>query len=145
MPTAKPLAKTLSAECISLHESLVIRSILKWWNCRHVMLTSRALDNDADDWSICWLVLLAQVSISMASQIQTVHIKPIKDARLNILPRDVLTKSSLVKCSQTCRLTSWCTSANLSPDRTACQLLSEEVSDMTSLQSAEGWSYLRKC
>ena len=89
------------------------------------------------------LTLLTLLGGTVTSQIQQVHIKPIKNKRLNVPARDVMTRSSAVKCESTCRQTSWCTSANMAPDRSTCHLLSEEVSDVTSLESAEGWSYQR--
>ena len=88
-----------------------------------------------------WL-LLTHVCVVMTSQIQYINVKPTKNKLLDVTPHDVMTHSSLVKCFSTCRLTPWCASSNLSPDRSTCQLLSEEVSDVRSLQSAEGWSYL---
>ena len=90
------------------------------------------------------LVLLTLVTSTATSQNQQINVRPVKNKRLDAIPRDVMTHSSLVKCSTTCRLTSWCVSANLSPDRHTCQLLSQEVSDVTSLESVDGWSYLRK-
>ena len=92
----------------------------------------------------CLLALLTLVTSTATSQIQQINVRPVKNKRLDASPRDVMSHSSLVKCSTTCRLTSWCVSANLSPDRRTCQLLSEEVSDVTSLESVDGWSYLRK-
>ena len=92
----------------------------------------------------CLLALLTLVTSTATSQIQQINVRPAKNKRLDATPRDVMLHSSLVKCSTTCRLTSWCVSANLSPGRRTCQLLSEEVSDVTSLESVDGWSYLRK-
>ena len=71
--------------------------------------------------------------------------KPPTHKRLDVTPRDVLTRSSAINCETTCRLTSWCFAANLLPDRRTCQLLTEEVSDDDeSLDSADGWKYFRK-
>ena len=78
------------------------------------------------------------------SEMTYLQIKSISSKRLDFEPRDVITRSSILKCSVTCRVTSWCASVNLAADRQTCQLLSEEVSDVTSLQSADGWSYVRK-
>ena len=82
--------------------------------------------------------------VALTSPVQYVIVNPIKDRRLDVTPRDVMTHVSLVKCSTTCRQTSWCVSANMAPDRSTCHLLSEEVSDVTSLELADGWSYIRK-
>ena len=89
-------------------------------------------------------LLMSLLAGTMTSQIQQIHIKPVKNKRLNVEPRDVITRSSSIKCEAACRQTSWCASANMAPDRSTCQLLSEEVSDVTSLEPAEGWSYLRE-
>ena len=91
---------------------------------------------------VMWIVVHA----SMTSQ--TIHytysVRPIANRCLNVTSRDVMTHSSLVKCSVVCGWTSWCLSVNVASDGSTCQLLSEEVSDVASLQSAEGWSYLRE-
>ena len=92
----------------------------------------------------CLLVFLTLFCNALTSQIQQVHVTPVFNQRLDVTPRDVITQSSSVECESTCRQTSWCTSANMAPDRSTCQLLSEEVPDMTSLESAEGWTYLRE-
>ena len=89
-------------------------------------------------------VLLLTVLNFVASDINVISVKPMVNKRLNVTIHDVVARSSKIKCAATCRLTSWCVSANLSPDRSTCQLLSEEVSDETSLESVDGWSYLRK-
>ena len=90
-------------------------------------------------------LLLAVYSNSATSRpFYVINVRPVGNRRLDVTPHDVMTHSSLVKCSTTCRLTSWCVSANLLPDRSTCQLLSEEVSDVTLLESVDGWSYLRK-
>ena len=81
---------------------------------------------------------------------KTLHIpglssKALTHKRLDVTPRDVMTRSSAINCEATCRLTSWCFAANLLPDRRTCQLLSEEVSDDDeSLLPAEGWKYIRE-
>ena len=98
----------------------------------------------AQAWRICLLMLLTLPVGTMTSQIQQIHIKPVRNKRLNVAARDVITRSSAIKCESTCRQTSWCTSANMAPDRSTCHLLSEEVSDVGSLEEAHGWSYLRK-
>ena len=92
----------------------------------------------------CLLVFLTLFYNALTSQIQQVHVQPVLNKRLDVVPRDVIAQRSSVECESTCRQTSWCTSANMAPERSTCQLLSEEVSDMTSLESAEGWSYLRE-
>ena len=90
-----------------------------------------------------WLLLTHVSAVVTTSQIQYINVKPTKNKLLDVTPHDVITHSSLVNCFSTCRLTSWCVSANLPPDGSTCQLLSEEVSDARELQSAEGWSYIR--
>ena len=92
----------------------------------------------------CLFVVIALLADVVASQIQQIKVKPIKNKRLNVPARDVIARSSPIKCESTCRQTSWCTSANMAPDRSTCHLLSEEVSTVTSLEPAEGWTYLRE-
>ena len=88
------------------------------------------------------LTLLAGVN---TVQIQGSYSNAVMNKRLDVTPRDVLTRSSAIHCEATCRQTSWCVAANLMPDRSTCQLLTEEVSDDDdSLQSAERWKYLRE-
>ena len=91
------------------------------------------------------VLLLTLVCKSMTSQLfHIINVTPVANRRLGVTPRDVMTQSSYVECAITCRLSSWCVSANVSPDRSTCQLLSQEVSDVMSLEPAPGWSYLRK-
>ena len=92
----------------------------------------------------CLLMLLTLICKALTSQFQQVHVTLIPNGLLNVSPRDVIPTSSTVECVAICRQTSWCASANMAPDRSTCHLLSEEVSDVTSLESAEGWSYLRE-
>ena len=89
-------------------------------------------------------ILLLSKTVILAYNLDVINVKPVANKRLDVTPQDVVTRSSKVKCAATCRVTAWCVSANLAPDRSTCQLLSEEVSDETSLESADGWSYIRK-
>ena len=98
-----------------------------------------------DQGSLAFLLLLLTLCNSVVtSQIKETYMKVLKHKRLDVTPREVVTRSSAIRCEATCRSTSWCASANLSPDKSTCHLLSEEVSDVTPLQSAEGWRYLRE-
>ena len=91
------------------------------------------------------VLLIAFTCKAMTSQLfHIINVLPVANMRLGVTPHDVITQSSSIECSKTCRLSSWCVSANLSPDRSTCQLLSQEVSDVMSLEPAPGWSYLRK-
>ena len=92
----------------------------------------------------CLFVLQALFDSVLTSQIQQIIVVPIKNKRLNVVPRDVIMRSSTVECVATCRQTSWCASASMEHDSSTCHLLSEEVSNVTSLESAQGWSYLRE-
>ena len=93
----------------------------------------------------CFALLLVLICATMTSQlIHVVNVRPVENRRLDVTPHDVMTHSSLLKCSTTCRQTSWCVSANMSPDNGTCELLSVEVSVVTSLELAEGWNYLRE-
>ena len=94
---------------------------------------------------ICLLVLLTLLAGAETLQTQETHLKPQMNKRLDVTPRDVITRSSAIDCAVTCRLTSWCVAANLLPDSRTCQLLTEEVSDdHESLDSADGWKYIRE-
>ena len=94
----------------------------------------------------CFVVLLVNACVYMTSQqVNYISVMPVSNKRLDVTPRDnVETRGSVVRCTATCRLTSWCVSVNVAPDRGTCQLLSVEVADVTSLSSANGWLYLRK-
>ena len=89
-------------------------------------------------------ILLLMTTALVTAHLNVINVKQVANKRLDVTPQDVVTRSSKVKCAATCRVTAWCVSANLAPDRSTCQLLSEEVSDETSLESADGWSYIRK-
>ena len=82
-------------------------------------------------------------ALAVTSILNVISVAPVSNRRLDVTPQDVVTRSSKIKCAATCRSTSWCVSANLAPDRSTCQLLSEEVSDDASLESVDGWSYIR--
>ena len=90
------------------------------------------------------LIMLLILSGSvMTSQTRHALLSTINNKRLDVTAQNVATHSA-IECYVTCQQTSGCVSVNLSPDRRTCQLLSEEMVDRTSLQSAEGWSYLCK-
>ena len=91
----------------------------------------------------CLFVLLTLIGGVMTSQTRQALLSTINNKRLDVTALNVTTHSA-TECSVRCLLTSWCVSVNLSPDRRTCQLLSEETSDVTSLQSADGWSHIRK-
>ena len=93
----------------------------------------------------CLLALLMLSDSVVASQRKEMLMNALTDKRYAVEPRDVITRSSATKCAATCRDTSWCVSVNLQTGDGTCQLLSEEVSDDDdSLQSADGWRYLRE-
>ena len=92
---------------------------------------------------ICLLVLLVLCDIVVTSQRKEVFMNTLNDKRFDVAPRDVITRSSSTRCAATCRDTAWCVSVNLQTGDGTCQLLSEEVSNVTSLESADGWRYLR--
>ena len=95
--------------------------------------------------SIRLLILLALLVAAETLQAQETHLKPRVNRRLDITPRDAITHSSAIDCAVTCRLTSWCVAANLLPDGSTCQLLTEEVpDDDESLDSDDGWKYIRE-
>ena len=92
----------------------------------------------------CLFVLLTLIGSVVTSQARQTFLSKINNKRLDVTAQNVTTHSA-TDCYVTCQQTSGCVSVNLSPDRRTCQLMSEETSDVTSLQSAEGWSHIRKC
>ena len=111
------------------------------------MRLSAAHDVNVPDLHTCLLLLLTVLAAAKTVQIhvQGSYSKPLTHKRLDVTPRDVITRSSAIHCETTCRLTSWCFAANLLPDRRTCQLLTEEVSDDDeSLLPADGWKHLHE-
>ena len=94
--------------------------------------------------STCLLVLLTMIGGVVTSQTRQTFLSKINNKRLDVTAQNVTTHSA-TDCYVTCQQTSGCVSVNLSPDRRTCQLMSEELPDDTSLQSADGWSHIRKC
>ena len=93
----------------------------------------------------CSLLLLTLLTGAKTLQIQGSCSKALMHKRLDVTARDVITRSSAIHCEATCRQTSWCVAANLLPDRRTCQLLTEEVpDDDESLDSDDGWKYIRE-
>ena len=88
-------------------------------------------------------MVLVKFCYVSTSQVEYVHVDSTQNRRLSVEPSDVIVRSSLVKCAVRCHQTAWCFAANLAPDTTTCQLLSDEVSDETSLPFADGWNYIR--
>ena len=93
----------------------------------------------------CLLALLMlSDSVVTSSRQKEMLMNALRGKRFDVAPRDVIARSSATRCAVACRDTSWCVSANLQTGDGTCQLLSEEVSDDDeSLQSADGWRYLR--
>ena len=91
--------------------------------------------------STCLLVLLSLIHSAVTSQTRQSFISKINNKRLDVTTQSVTTHSA-TECYETCQQTSGCVSVNLSPDIRMCQLLSRDVSDVASLQTAKGWSYL---
>ena len=89
-------------------------------------------------------VLLTLIGSVVTSEPRLTLVSTFNNKRLDVTAQNVTTYGA-TDCYVTCQQTSGCVSVNMSPDRRTCQLLSEETSDMTSLQSADGWSHLRKC
>ena len=92
--------------------------------------------------STCLFVLLTLTGSVVTSQPQQALISKINNRRLDDVTAQNVTTHSATECHVTCQQTSGCVSVNLSPDRRTCQLLSRDVSDVASLQTAKGWSYL---
>ena len=109
------------------------------------MCLNSGYDVGVPDSSIRLLILLTLLAAAETLQTQETHLKPQVNRRLDVTPRDVITHSSAIDCAATCRQTSWCVAANLLPDRRTCQLLTEEVpDDDESLDSDDGWKYIRE-
>ena len=89
------------------------------------------------------VLVLALISSVVTSQTRQTYLSKINNSRLDVTAQNV-TMGSAIQCYVTCQQTSGCMSVNLSPDRRTCQLLSEEMGAETSLQSADGWSHMRK-
>ena len=94
----------------------------------------------------CLLALLMlSDSVVTSSRQKEILMNALRGKRFDVAPRDVIARSSATRCAVACRDASWCVSANLQTGDGTCQLLSEEVSDDDeSLQSADGWRYLRE-
>ena len=92
----------------------------------------------------CLLALLMLSDSVLTSQREEMLMNAVHGKRFDVAPRDVITHSSATRCAATCRDTTWCVSANLFTDDGTCQLLSEEASNVTSLETVGGWRYLRE-
>ena len=92
----------------------------------------------------CLFVLLTLTGSVVTSQTRQALLSKINNKRLDDVTAQNVTTRSATACSVRCLQTSGCVSVNLSPDRRTCQLLSRDVSDVASLQTAKGWSYLCK-
>ena len=92
----------------------------------------------------CLFIQLALCDSVVTSRSTETFMNILNDKRYDVQPRDVMTHSSKLGCAATCRDTSWCVSVNLFTVDGTCQLLSEEASNETSLESADGWRYLRE-
>ena len=94
-----------------------------------------------------FLILLLMTTALVTAHLNVINVKQVANKRLDVTAQDVVTQfthSSKISCAVACVSTSWCVSANLAPDRSTCQLLSEEVSQEASLESADGWTYICK-
>ena len=92
----------------------------------------------------CMLVLVTLRHNVVTSQIEGKYIAARMDKYFDFSPTKVITHSSAIECAATCRQTSWCVATNLLSDRRTCQLLSVAAADVTSLESANDWRYLRE-
>ena len=110
------------------------------------MRLSTGYDVGVPVWHTSLVVLLTLLAGAKTVLIPGSHSKPLMHKRLDVTPRDVMTRSSVINCETTCRLTLWCVAANFLPYIRTCQLLTEEVSDDDeTLDSADGWKYIREC
>ena len=79
----------------------------------------------------------------VTSHVEGKYIEAQMDKHFDVSPTKVITHSSAIECVAMCRLTSWCVATNLLSDRRTCQLLSV-AADVTSLEQANDWRYLRE-
>ena len=96
------------------------------------------------DVSLHWIWMMTQCFVVVSARTNHWTVLQTQDMRLSVAPREVIALQSSIHCMVACQATSWCASANLSPEESTCQLLTEEVNDVTSLAFAEGWNYLSK-
>ena len=93
----------------------------------------------------CLFVLLMLLRpCDVTSQSSNILMNICDGKRFDVTPRDVIKHSSKINCAAVCRDTSWCVSVNLFTGDGTCQLLSEEASNETSLETVDGWRYLCK-
>ena len=112
-----------------------------------ILLSMRSIVRcDVSSHVLCtWLfVLLTLFGSAVTLYTQQTAVKQIANKRLDVTTQNVknVKTHSVIECQVSCKQTSWCEAANLSPDRSTCQLLSEQASDLMPLESAEGWSYM---
>ena len=88
--------------------------------------------------------LLLLCDSAVTSQRNPTIMKALHGKRFDVAPRDVITRSSAIKCAVACRNMPGCVSTNLFSGNGTCQLLSEEASNETSLETVNGWRYLRE-
>ena len=92
----------------------------------------------------CLLVLMMLHVSVVTSQRKQMLMNAAQDKRFDVAPRDVIAHTTETRCAVACLATSWCVSANLFTGDGTCQLLSEEASNETSLETVNGWKYLRE-
>ena len=92
----------------------------------------------------CLLVLLTLHDSVMTSERKQMLMNAAQGKRFDVAPRDVIAHTTGTRCAVACLAASWCVSANLQTGDGTCQLLSEEASNVTSLETVDGWKYLRE-
>ena len=117
---------------------LTIISLIRLLNMKLIAFVN------ANELRTCLLVLLIFCYSVVRSQQKEMLMNALHSKRFDVAPRDVITRSSATRCAATCRDTSWCVSVNLFTGDGTCQLLSEEASNETSLETVDGWRYLCK-
>ena len=89
-----------------------------------------------------WLLVLMMLHVSVVtSQRNQLLMNAVRGKRFDVAPRDVIAHISGTRCTVACLAASWCVSVNLFSDDGTCQLLSEEASNETSLETVNGWKY----
>ena len=92
-----------------------------------------------------WLLVLMMLHVSVVTpQRNQLLMNAVRGKRFDVAPRDVIAHISGTRCTVACLAASWCVSANLFTDDGTCQLLSEEVSYVATLETAIGWIHLRE-
>ena len=94
-----------------------------------------------------FLLLALMLSDSNATSLhdKATYLQVLANKRYDVAPRDVIARSSATQCAAACRDASWCVAVNLfTGGERVCQLLADEASNETLLETVDGWKYMRE-